>query len=163
MQVNKIRPNPQSGLCHRFDINTSKIELPPTSETFKIKLDLPFALKMSEEITVFFLDRKQFLLSNFRASSLKIVSREHFVEAANIYRYVVEFSAQYLDPLDPDVDCQKYVDDLQYNECFESKVKKDLMEEIGCNYPWFTDSQDVCNDSLKLPIETLSKGQDKKT
>ena len=139
------------------------MELPPTSETFKIKLDLPFALKMSEEITVFFLDRKQFLLSNFRASSLKMVSREHLVEAANIYRYVVEFSAQYLDPLDPDVDCQKYVDDLQYNECFESKVKKDLMEEIGCNYPWFTDSQDVCNDSLKLPIETLSKGQDKKT
>ena len=91
-----------------------------------------------------------------------MVSREHIVEAANIYRYVVELRAQYLDPRDPDVDCQNYIDDHQYNECFESKVETDLMEELGCNYPWFTDSQDVCNDSLKLPIETLLKGQDKK-
>ena len=91
-----------------------------------------------------------------------MVSREHLVEAANIYRYAVEFRAQYLDPLDPDVDCHNYVADHQYNECFESKVEKDLMEEIGCNYPWFTDSQDVCNDSLKLPVEILLEGQDKK-
>ena len=139
INVINVRVNVLKGLCFKALISQDLVK--HYLDTYG-KLKLFLDITDNEAYDILMLDPNRFNGIRFNEESYE--GDKLTYDSADLNVYDIEIRSEELDKRDIEADCEEYVTET-YQDCIEREAKKDLVDLLGCNVPWFTSiEQTIC-------------------